>query len=797
MRRGQGLFLIPALLLALSCGRDLERTSGRVRVLSPGGRFVGFTAIVASGDRIASLHCPRAGIDQTEGGLTCTDDGFLIANPAAEVTITVKARGWRHETRVVGRAELAGQGLAWPIELLAAPEHTWDYATGFSVGECASRFEALSYPAATELGQARVVKFYIDDPAGTPTVYFQDTRRHPIHYDFVRDVLGKRLTQAEFYAQTYRGPDRPAMAGTILHYPDLTTTTGFLGATSAPFVVTFFPSDNLTPRQARLARRLIEERLGCAEFSGGESRVLYLPAGAVQEADAAADARAFAVQDAAWLVRAELYGNLTHQLLNPGVAYGTLRLLTPEQLENGIVSFTDILVLTRLPNELPVVGGTITEELQTPLAHVNVAARNRGTPNMALVGASADERVAPFLGRLVRFEVTASGFTLADTTLAEAEAFWASRHGDPVVPAYDLSMDGLPRFSELAFSDSLGVGVKAANLAELHRILPDDTSDGFAVPFRHYHEFTLAAVVDAPRCEGAHAACLGSGRAPDACDEAGDLCLSLAIAPLSLHDFIRALLADPGFRADARLRDAALDGLRFLFEASPVDPGFGAALDARVAELFGTAKVKLRSSTNTEDLPDFSGAGLYSSHGAWASGDKAASRVIRRTWASVWNREAFEERAFWNIDHLAVQMGVAVNVAFVSEAANGVLVTQNLADPTVEGMYVNVQLGEFSVTNPEGGILPEIFLIVRNPEGGVQVCTLRYSSLSPDRSILSFEEVGTLHRLSRTAHEHFAGLYGRDPGVFALDLEFKLWGSPRRVYLKQARPYVLAGEKKK
>ena len=62
---------------------------------------------------------------------------------------------------------------------------------------------------------------------------------------------------------------------------------------------------------------------------------------------------------------------------------------------------------------------------------------------------------------------------------------------------------------------------------------------------------------------------------------------------------------------DTALRDAVLGNLRYFMEDTPVDSAFGALLDARITEVFQTAKVKIRSSTNCEDLPNFSGAGLY------------------------------------------------------------------------------------------------------------------------------------------------------------------------------------------
>ncbi len=778
------------LLLPASCGEDLHPGPWQVRVGAEGGGTPPFSAFLAQSDgSVDRVDCPGG----ASGTLACTPAGLTLSRLSPGALLTIKSPGFAFETRTLDRRRLGGDGLQWTLRPLPAAQLNDDFATAFSAATGLAEFEGLGYPSMTDLGRAVVVKFYIDDLPGEPTVYFQDTLKHPLHYDFVRNVLGRAVTPGDFYRQTYRGADRTGMAGSILYYPELLTKSAFLGEhTSAPFVVTFFPSDDLSPGQAMTAHRLIEERLGCAALIGGDRRLAYLPAGGIQELEAAAQGAGFAARDAAWLVRAELYGNMTQQLLNPGLAYGTLRLLSPEELETAIVSYTDILLLTRLPNNLPVVGGTITEELQTPLAHVNVAARNRGTPNMSLLSASTDLRIAPFLGKLVRFEIKDGAFTLEETTLDEAEAFWATQHGDPLVPEFDLEMSGLPRFSELAFSDSVSVGVKAANLAELHRILPDATSDGFAVPFRHYHEFTLAAVVDPARCDAAMESCVTGGRATAVCGQAHDLCSAAAEPVVSLDAYLRLALEDPSFKSDAVLRDAVLDGIRFFFTATPVDPAFGTALDARVAEIFGADKVKLRSSTNSEDLPNFSGAGLYSSHGAWANGENSASIVIRQVWASVWNRDAFEERAFWNIDHLAVKMGVAVNVAFTSESANGVIITQNIADLTVAGMYVNDQLGDISVTNPEGGALPEVFSIIPDPAGGVQASYLRYSSLSPGAPLLTPEEILSLYTVSEIAHEHFSQLYGKDPAAFALDVEFKFWGSPRRVYLKQARPYVQA-----
>jgi pyruvate,water dikinase len=299
------------------------------------------------------------------------------------------------------------------------------------------------------------------------------------------------------------------------------------------------------------------------------------------------------------------------------------------------------------------------------------------------------------------------------------------------------------------------------------------------------------AQVTAELCSAAHTQCTAEGRSSQACDAARDLCATVPEAsPEPLWNHLARLLADEQFQGDSEVRDAALGAIRYHITHLQIDPEFGQALDARVAELFGDAKARIRSSTNTEDLPNFTGAGLYESVSAYASGAEAASSMIREVWASVWGWRAFEERAYWNIDQLAVRMGCAVNQAFGEELANGVLITQNIADPSVAGMYANVQLGEVSVTNPPSGALPEVISIIASPPGGTQVARQRLSSLSPDAPILSDAEIATLYLAASTVQYHFAELYGQSPNVLALDLEFKLTAPDRSLVIKQVRPYA-------
>jgi hypothetical protein len=683
-----------------------------------------------------------------------------------------------------GRMEVA-------LSALAEFEATNDYRTGFSRDSGAEAFADLAVESQTEFGTAHSVKFYVSGFDRNPKVYFQNTRRYPLHYDFARFVLGIAAPRPIFEQNTYHGQNRAALAGTLIYYPELEFQHA-ASALAAPIALEFFPSDDLTPAQALEAHRLLEERLLWLGLSGSDERLVYVPAGSAQEAELADAEGDFAAHDALFSQVRELYAGVEQQILNPGVAYGTLRLVTPEQLPDAVLSFRDLLVLTRLPNDLPLVGGTITEELQAPLAHVNVAARARGTPNLALRNASSDPRIAPFLEQLVRFEATPDGFSIRTATFEEAQTYWDSRVGEPLVPDADDTFSGLPDFEELAFSDSRSVGVKAANLSELRRLLGDTAPNGFAVPFSAYHKYMSENRVTHELCGAARADCEEEGRSVAICAAAGLRCAASADVSDTFYGLLERQLADSELSTDTALREASLNALRYLVHNGTVDPDFALSLDARVAGMFGERKVRLRSSTNAEDLPNFTGAGLYESLSAFASGDRRASARIREVWASVFSFRAFEERTLWNVEHRAVRMGVAVDEAIDDEVANGVLITQNIANPGSEGLYVNVQQGEVEVTNPESGAIPEIFSIVPAPAGGVQVVRQRYSSLSPGAPLLSEQEVGALADAAQRVHAHFAPLYSGAAGTFALDLEFKFHGPSRKLLIKQARPYVTA-----
>jgi hypothetical protein len=114
------------------------------------------------------------------------------------------------------------------------------------------------------------------------------------------------------------------------------------------------------------------------------------------------------------------FRGVTWQPLTQTTGYGVLTFVAGNALSTASLGLRTMLVTDRVPNDVPLVGGLVTEDFQTPLAHVNLLSRNRDTPNMALRGARSHPRLAPLFGKLVRVTVGAGDFEVVEAPQARA-----------------------------------------------------------------------------------------------------------------------------------------------------------------------------------------------------------------------------------------------------------------------------------------------------------------------------------------------------------------------------------------
>ena len=439
-------------------------------------------------------------------------------------------------------------------------------------------------------------------------------------------------------------------------------------------------------------------------------------------------------------------------VLNPGEGYGRLQVLDPDDRPHP----RDVVLYEVLPNELPRVAGIISTVPQTPLSHVNLRAVQDGIPNAYIRDVLDDPDTTPLIGGFVRYEVTEEGWELSAATPEEVEAHYeSSRPTHTQTPQRALSVTGITSLSQIGFEDWKAFGVKAANVAVLGTLgFPAGTvPDGFAIPFYFYDEFMKAH---------------------------------------GFYDDVKEMLADEDFQTDFETQDDMLDDLRDDIKDAETPQWIIDALTAMHATFPEGTSLRYRSSTNNEDLPGFNGAGLYDSKTQHPdeTEEDGIDKSLKQVFASLWTFRAFTERDFHRIDHLAAAMGVLVHPNYSDELANGVAVSFDPIRDQDGDYYVNAQLGEDLVTNPEAHSVPEELLLHRF--GGYSI--LGTSNLvEPGELLMSDTQLTQLREHLTVIHDQFKGLYNPAAGdPFAMEIEFKIT-SDDVLAIKQARPWVFEG----
>lgn len=431
--------------------------------------------------------------------------------------------------------------------------------------------------------------------------------------------------------------------------------------------------------------------------------------------------------------------------LNRAVGYGILRVMQLGERPDPL----DVVVYDALPNEMPRVAGVITTVMQTPLSHVNLRAVQDNVPNAVATDALDNEDVTKLVGRYVRYEVTTDGYTLVAATQAQVEAHHqAERPKVKQTPKRDLTIKTITPLEEVGFDKWTSFGVKAANVATLRTFdLPNVVvPNGFAVPFSFYDEF---------------------------------------MERNGLYRVAKTMMANPRFRTDPDYQDEQLASFRKLIRNSRMPTKLSEALADVQAKFPSGQSIRCRSSTNNEDLPGFSGAGLYDSKTQHAD-EGPLDKCIGQVFASTWNLRAFLERDYYRIDHLATAMGVLLIPATENEQANGVAVTVDPVYDEPDAFYVNTQLGENLVTNPEALAVPEELLLYG--EGTMDVIT-RSSLVKPGTMLLSDKHIAILRQALATIHRRFAELYDvKTEEKFAMEIEFKITEAGE-LMIKQARTW--------
>lgn len=385
--------------------------------------------------------------------------------------------------------------------------------------------------------------------------------------------------------------------------------------------------------------------------------------------------------------------------LNPGVALGPIGILEPGHHDD--VDPRTIYVLPETPPELKPVAGVLTLAEGNLLSHVQLLARNLGIPN-ATLSPNHGARFAGMAGEEVFYAVTPLGRVIlkrADAITEDERVLVAS--GEPGrVEKHRLDTSRLRLdvrrpipLSELRATDSgVLVGPKAANLGQLAFDFPGRVSPAAALPFgmfvrhadRPYGGSQLTVLEELRAAYGRTAAMRAQGRPEDEIDA----------YMLERLAWVRQAIERLPWIAEQREQVVAT---------------VNSVLDGEVSR-----GVFIRSDTNVEDLPQFSGAGLNLTVAHQTSMDDILAS-IKRVWTSpfsersyLWRRQVLEEGG-------DVYPSILLQQTIASEKS-GVLITSGLQEGGPEDLTVVAAEGVGGGVDGE-----DAETLVLGPEGEVRL----------------------------------------------------------------------------
>ena len=453
------------------------------------------------------------------------------------------------------------------------------------------------------------------------------------------------------------------------------------------------------------------------------------------------------------VLQSDINKNQEYLALNPGKAVGRIHII--DNLDDTVeIGDNEIIVLKELPISLPPVRGIIVAKPSSPLSHINILAKGWNVPNVYIK--DADKLFRDKDTFVWEFDATMSNYKFTPIDVEKLKTDF--RSPDQQVPPSNLTVTRLAGLREQRKSDSIIYGAKSANLGEMlfAKIPGIIVPDGFTVPFAWYQRFMKANRFD---------------------------------------EIIAGLTDDNDFVHNPRVRKQKLEEFRNTIQKGKFDPRLRAQIISKWRTQLGGRPVFVRSSSNSEDLPNFSGAGLYSSVPNVREPDKLIE-AVKKVWASLWKFEAYEARVRNYVSQRDVYMSALIQVG-IDMQKGGVMITKDPFDSdSHNAVYISAVCGHNSnVVNNNG--VPEQLLFNQRSNSVVLM------TLSDQKNALAFDTAGDLREttdkcadssgrvLNDVQARALASTAQRIQSVFGKKPQDIEWGIlAGKIYIVQSRPYL-------
>ncbi|HEY0658366.1 MAG TPA: PEP/pyruvate-binding domain-containing protein [Pyrinomonadaceae bacterium] len=454
------------------------------------------------------------------------------------------------------------------------------------------------------------------------------------------------------------------------------------------------------------------------------------------------------------VMQSDIAKNQEYLALNTGKTIGRIHII--DKLDDTVeIGDNEILVLKELPLSLPPVRGIIVAKPSTPLSHINILAKGWGIPNVYIK--DADKLLKEFDTYWIEFDAN-----LTDYKFKRADSDVLKNYTPPdiQIPPVNLEIKKLAGLREMRKKDSVLYGSKSANLGEMlnAKLLGFTVPDGFAVPFHWYDQFMKKNGFDKE---------------------------------------IEHFLDDNDFVHNPRFRREKLDAFRKKIQNGKFDDELKKQIVGKWKTQLGGRSVFVRSSSNSEDLPNFSGAGLYSSVPN-VTKEKELIEAVKKVWASLWKFEAYEARVRNYVSQTDVYMSALIQLS-VDMQKGGVMISKDpFDDENKDAVYISTVCGHNSKIPDNNGI-PEQILF--NPKSNSVVLM----TVSQQQNSLVFdEEGGLIEKTDQCANPQskriLTDLQARNLAKIAMNIRRVFGGKKEqdiewgimngRIYVVQARPFI-------
>jgi len=467
------------------------------------------------------------------------------------------------------------------------------------------------------------------------------------------------------------------------------------------------------------------------------------------------------------------------QGLNPGFTKAKLYVF-PTLEEDVKLDNSGVYVFDRPPTEMKPVAGILNVKEGNPVSHIQLLARNLGIPN-ALISSNVLNALKSYDGKEVFYAVSSGGtvmLKLSEDMSSEEKKLFEKKKKEKnrLTISMDkiiLHPDSLLDMSKIDASFSgKWCGPKAANLGQLKQMFPEHVVEGLVIPFGIFRDHMDQSVPN---------------------------------KDYSYWSYLKDIFRNERNKLEQGQRQsiveeetlAELEILRSMIVDMPLKPSLLNNIESQFKNIFGKPigeiPVFLRSDTNMEDLPQFTGAGLNLTLFNVLDKQKILDG-IKKVWASPYTERSYQWRQQYLENPEEVYPSILI-IPSVNVDKSGVIITKGVNRGNENDISISFSHG---VGGAVEGQSAESYIVHDNryieliapgretkfrtiPASGGS--TFKFASLSDP--VLTFQDVAKLNTMAKSIAQKMDQL---TESTHAYDIELGI--KDGFIWLFQVRPFV-------